>query len=190
MEFPRQEYCISFSRGSCQHSDWTCVSCIAGGVFTAETPKKAIYVNYIYIISGYFIASVFIANLFCKPICYTYVFSGGLGVKNPCLPMQDMPETWDQYLGWEDPLEEEMTTHSSILVWKIPWTESSLVGHSQLFILNILSFKLSCIFYLLTWPWPTQHPSGDASSWFADAALKRYLNRRFILGRLQNTDGI
>ena len=26
-------------------------------------------------------------------------------------------------LGWEDPLEEEMATHSSILTWKIPWTE-------------------------------------------------------------------
>ena len=29
------------------------------------------------------------------------------------------------YLGGEDPLEEEMTTHSSILAWKIPWTEES-----------------------------------------------------------------
>ena len=28
-----------------------------------------------------------------------------------------------QSLGWEDPLEEEMATHSSILVWRIPWTE-------------------------------------------------------------------
>ena len=28
-----------------------------------------------------------------------------------------------QSLGWEDPLEEEMTTHSSILPWEIPWTE-------------------------------------------------------------------
>ena len=28
-------------------------------------------------------------------------------------------------LGWEDPLEEEMTTHSSILAWEIPWTEES-----------------------------------------------------------------
>ena len=27
-------------------------------------------------------------------------------------------------LGWEDPLEEEMAIHSSILVWKIPWTEN------------------------------------------------------------------
>ena len=29
---------------------------------------------------------------------------------------------WVQLLGQEDPLEEEMATHSSILVWKIPWT--------------------------------------------------------------------
>ena len=28
-----------------------------------------------------------------------------------------------QFLGWEDPLEEEMATHSSILAWEIPWTE-------------------------------------------------------------------
>ena len=32
-------------------------------------------------------------------------------------------ETWVRSLGWEDPLEEEMATHSSILVWKIAWTE-------------------------------------------------------------------
>ena len=31
--------------------------------------------------------------------------------------------------GWEDPLEKEMATHSSILTWKIPWTEE-LVGYS------------------------------------------------------------
>ena len=34
-----------------------------------------------------------------------------------------MQETQVQSLGWEDPLEKEMTTHSSILAWKIPWTE-------------------------------------------------------------------
>ena len=43
-------------------------------------------------------------------------------VKN--LPaMHQMQETWIQFLGWEDPLEEEMTTPSSTLAWKIPWTE-------------------------------------------------------------------
>ena len=34
-----------------------------------------------------------------------------------------MQETWVQSLGWEDPLEEGMATHSSILAWRIPWTE-------------------------------------------------------------------
>ena len=32
-------------------------------------------------------------------------------------------ETWVWFLGWEGPLEEGMVTHSSILAWKIPWTE-------------------------------------------------------------------
>ena len=32
-------------------------------------------------------------------------------------------ETQVQFLGWEDPLEEGMTTHSSVLAWEIPWTE-------------------------------------------------------------------
>ena len=40
-------------------------------------------------------------------------------VKNP----PAMWETWVQFLGWEDPLEEGMATHSSILAWRIPWTE-------------------------------------------------------------------
>ena len=34
-----------------------------------------------------------------------------------------MQETWVQSLGWEDPLEKEMATHSSTLTWKIPWME-------------------------------------------------------------------
>ena len=34
-----------------------------------------------------------------------------------------MQEIWVQSLGWEDPLEKGMATHSSILGWRIPWTE-------------------------------------------------------------------
>ena len=34
-----------------------------------------------------------------------------------------MQETWVRSLGWEDPLEKERATHSSILAWRIPWTE-------------------------------------------------------------------
>ena len=46
-------------------------------------------------------------------------FLGGSVVKN--LPaMQELQETWVRSLGLEDPLEEGMTTHSSILAWRIP----------------------------------------------------------------------
>ena len=49
-----------------------------------------------------------------------------------------MQETWVRSLSWEDPLEKGIATHSSILAWKIPWTEepgklqstgSQRVGH-------------------------------------------------------------
>ena len=52
--------------------------------------------------------------------------------------LSTMQETWVQSLGWEDLLEKEMATHSSVLAWKIPWTEepgrlqsmgSQKVGH-------------------------------------------------------------
>ena len=49
-------------------------------------------------------------------------FLGGLVVKNPPA-MQETQEMWVRSLGQEEPLEEGMATHSSILAWRIPWTE-------------------------------------------------------------------
>ena len=37
--------------------------------------------------------------------------------------MPAMLETWVRFLGWEDPVEKEMATHSSTLAWRIPWAE-------------------------------------------------------------------
>ena len=52
-------------------------------------------------------------------------------VKNP----PAMWETWVRSLGWEDPMEEGMATHSSTLAWKIPWTEEpgrlQSMGHKE-----------------------------------------------------------
>ena len=42
--------------------------------------------------------------------------------------MQETQETRVRSLGWEDPLEKEMATHSSIFAWEIPWTESFTQG--------------------------------------------------------------
>ena len=64
-------------------------------------------------------------------------FQVALVVKNPFAKAGDR-EIWVWSLGWEDPLEEGMVTHSSILAWSIPWTEergglqskgSQRVGH-------------------------------------------------------------
>ena len=49
-------------------------------------------------------------------------FPGAQWVKN-MLAKQETQKTWVQSLGFEDPLEEGMTIHSSILAWRIPWTE-------------------------------------------------------------------
>ena len=47
-------------------------------------------------------------------------FPGGREIKKICLPVQEMQEMWVRSLGWEDPLEEEMATQSTILAWRIP----------------------------------------------------------------------
>ena len=60
-------------------------------------------------------------------------------------------ETWVLALGWDDPLEKEMSTHSSILAWKIPWTEEpgrlqsmrlQRVGHDWVTSISFLSWHL------------------------------------------------
>ena len=45
-------------------------------------------------------------------------FPGGSAGKDP----PTMQETWVPSLGWEEPLEKGLSTHSSILAWRIPWT--------------------------------------------------------------------
>ena len=52
---------------------------------------------------------------------YTYIWASFVVQLVENLPA--MRETWVRFLGWEDPMEESMATHSSILAWRIPWTE-------------------------------------------------------------------
>ena len=53
------------------------------------------------------------------PLQYSWASLAAQLVKN----LPTMQETEVQSLGWEDPLEKGMATHSSILAWRIPWTE-------------------------------------------------------------------
>ena len=65
---------------------------------------------------------LFSSSIFSIKASFSRGFPGDSVVKN--LPaIQETQETWVQSLGREDPLEEEMVTHSSILAWDIPWAE-------------------------------------------------------------------
>ena len=59
---------------------------------------------------------------FMQTVITYHSFPGGSVVKNH-LPVQETQETQILFLGLDYPLEEGMATHSSILAWRIPWTE-------------------------------------------------------------------
>ena len=65
----------------------------------------------------------------------TFCIRGASLVAQGLKHLPAMRETWVQFLGQEDPLEKEMATHSSILAWRIPWTEEpgglSPRGHKE-----------------------------------------------------------
>ena len=76
------------------------------------------------------------------PLQYSWASLVAQLVKNP----PAMWETWVQSLGWEDPLEKGKATHSSMLVWRIPWT---LWGCKKLDMTERLS--LFWLFYFVIW---------------------------------------
>ena len=61
--------------------------------------------------------------------------SGASPIAQLVKSLHAIQETWVRFLGGEDPLEKEMATHSSVLAWRIPWTEEpggySLWGHKS-----------------------------------------------------------
>ena len=59
----------------------------------------------------------------CKASLDSHILIGYSLVAKTAKSLPAMQETQVQSLGWEDALEKEMASHSSILAWKIPWTE-------------------------------------------------------------------
>ena len=60
-----------------------------------------------------------------NPYVFTHIYYGLSLVAQSVKNLPAVQETQVQSLGWKHPLEEEMATHSSILAWRIPWTEES-----------------------------------------------------------------
>ena len=99
------------------------------------------------------------------------VFPGGASSKEPTCQCRRHKRNWVQSLGWEDPLEKEMTTHSSILAWSIPWTEEPgrllsrghRVGHdwSDLACMHALEKEMATHSSILAWRiLETEEPGG------------------------------
>ena len=76
----------------------------------------------------------FSISLFFLIFCFILDYSWSSLVAQIVKNLPPMQETWVQSLDWEDPLEKGMATHSSILAWRIPWTEQpgySPWGHKE-----------------------------------------------------------
>ena len=75
-------------------------------------------------------------SLFLNILIFLIVLNTGFGVFLVAQLVTNLPamqEAWVQSLGWEDPLEKGMATHSNILAWRIPWTVACQVPLSMRF---------------------------------------------------------
>ena len=91
---------LSLLQGIFPTQDQTRVSCIVGGFFTNWAIREA--------------------PILWLPSYLSHIYSlAAQRLKR----LSAMWETWVRSLGWKDPLEKEMATHSSILAWRIPWTK-------------------------------------------------------------------
>ena len=88
-------------------------------------------------------------NNYCKPYWLVWASLVTQRVKNP----PAMQDTWVWFLGWEDPLEKGVATHSGVLAWRIPWTEepgrlqsmeSQRNGHNWVTSVQFSSVAQSC----------------------------------------------
>ena len=119
--------------------DWSDLAVAAASIFLLGCLFCILNcIIYLYILEIIPLSVALFANIFFDfegCLWFTLTFLVAHRVK--CLPA--MLEIWVQSLGWENPLEKEMATHSSTLAWKIPWTEkpgrlqptgSQRVGHA------------------------------------------------------------
>ena len=113
-----EQVAFPFSRGSSQPKDWTQVSRIAGGFFTRWATREAQPTSSVRS-TRYSRYEQFHSY---PKYCGEWASQVAMVVKNPPANAGDI-ETWTGLLGREDPLEEGMTTHSSILAWGIPRSE-------------------------------------------------------------------
>ena len=128
---------ICYSRGSSWPGDWTCIShisCNGRQIFTTTPPGKPmgwITSPQMEMLTSEPLApqntTLFGNRAISEPPQVTWLPWGHWDTRASLVAQLEknppaMRETWVWSLGWEDPLEKGMATHSGILAWRIPWT--------------------------------------------------------------------
>ena len=108
-----------FVKSPCKLATWWSTEWPYQKVVTDQIFKKFLNVS-IYLQNGLNVGE---QALTCTSFVRYYRASQVAQWANNPLEMQEMQETWVWSLGWEDPLKEGMAIHSSILAFRIPWTE-------------------------------------------------------------------
>ena len=131
-----------FSKGSSIPRNGTRISCIAGRFFDSWATREALPASTYFLFSSLNLS----AFIFKLVLVQTWVLSYSLcsplsneqGASLVAQTVKNLPAMLDTlfwFLGWVDPLEKEMATHSSILDWRIPWSEEpggqSPWGHKE-----------------------------------------------------------
>ena len=97
------------------------------GIDMQRKKQAFIFIIHFCLSLRFFVAVVILINTAnTNAMLQSYLFNvyhSYMGLPRICLPVYETQETRALSLGWEGPLEEEMATYSSILAWKIPWTE-------------------------------------------------------------------
>ena len=140
---------IFFSRGSSWSKDQTQVSCTASRLFTIRATRKdpgLITFNFKFFLAT--LSGISQWKLHCELIMHQLTniywfwkaYFSALWASLVAQMVKNLPamqETWVRSLGQEDLVEQGMATHSSILAWRVPWTEEP--GGLQLIIKSLLS---------------------------------------------------
>ena len=118
---PLQHSCLG---NSTDRGAWRAT--VHGVTKSRAQPRNTSYIyshTWIYYFKPIFNITDCVALIFFFLYLYGWDFPGSTSGKEPICQCRRHNETWVQSLGWEDPLEEAMATHSSGLTWRIPQTE-------------------------------------------------------------------
>ena len=93
--------------------------CVCMCIYVCKKMQFLSYIGSTKLLAFNLLGKYFLVHKFGNTQVFKWSFPGGSDGKEPAYNAGDL----GSISGWEDPLEKEMTAHSSIFAWRIPWTE-------------------------------------------------------------------